>query len=404
MKKSIFRTFKETPVPKINKSVPYHDFLWKIYLDNRYVTFQTIFTFTLDSSEKIFFIAVCAILAGVGIIGNLCIIIVNILYRIRFHRESDFYISGEPKRRGKVSFSLNPFKVNITRENRFSYFDALSNQAKFRYSHVIFAVAIFNLVASLIIIPLSVIFVCDLYTSIEDGRVLLVVCSSWSIFQILFISTFFFVNTTIQFLSIVSPLTFTMRRSPLCFTFLFVVAICGMQSFLMLSIASKEIAEILYDFEEELKSEIIERTIAGLRASLIFPILIYLLTWICTIIMYVIIIRHICVAVDNVYKITEITPRSMPCQQSLWQRGVKKNIQKCMILGAGTTVFYLLELPVVITVYLSLISNMWVALSHLTINAITPLMHIMLSKSFRTTLYGVMNSRRRALARLSSIS
>ncbi|KAM3184528.1 hypothetical protein ACTXT7_008200 [Hymenolepis weldensis] len=172
----------------------------------------------------------------------------------------------------------------------------------------------------------------------------------------------------------------------------------------MVSIAFREIAEVLYDFEEEVRNEIIERTIAGLRASLTFPILIYLLTWTCTIIMYAIIIRHICVAVDNVYKITEITPRSMPCQQSLWQKVVKKNIQKCMILGAGTTVFYLLELPVVITVYFSLISNMWIVLGHLTINAITPLMHIMLSKSFRTTLYGVTNSRRRALARLSSIS
>lgn len=404
MKKSIFSRFKQNPALKIDKSASHHKFLWNIYLDERYVTFHAIFAFSLNPSEKIFFTVICVILAGVGIIGNLCIIIVNILYRIRFHRESDFYINGELKRRGKVSFSLNPFKVNITRENRFSYFEALSNQAKFRYSHVIFAVAVFNLVASLFFIPISVIFACEFFTSIENGRVLLVLCSSWSIFQILFMSTFFFVNTTIQFLSIVSPLTFTLRRSPLCFTFLFVVAICGMQSFLMVSIAFKEIAEFFYDFDQKLWNEMIERTIAGLRASLIYPVLIFLLTWVCTIIMYAIIIRYINVAVDNVYKITGITPRSMPCQQSLWQKGVKKNIQKCMILGAGTTVFYLLELPVVITVYFSLISNMWIGLSHLSIHAITPLMHIMLSKSFRTTLYGVMNSRRRALARLSSIS
>ncbi|VDN99285.1 unnamed protein product [Rodentolepis nana] len=379
-------------------------FIRKVFINQGSLTFLDAFSLCLSTTDKAIFTSICVIVAATGIISSLCIITANVLYRIRFQRESDFFTSGERRRRTTKRFSINPFKVEITQENRFSYFDALSSQAKFRYSHVVFAIAVFNLLASLFLIPLSVITICGWSPSVMAENYFIIICATWSVLQILFMSAFFFVNTTIQFFSIVSPLTFTLRRSPLWATFLFVVGICVVQSFLMVSMIFNQLTFLVSSLQSGVSNEIIFKTITGYRVILTFPIVVYALTWICTIIMYAFIIRHMHAAIENVYKITEITPRSMPYQQSLWQKVTKKNIQKCMILGAGTTVFYVLELPLVITVYRAIPPCKWTVLAHLTVHAVTPLMHITLSKSFRTMLYGITSSRRRVFTRISSIS
>nr|CDS26696.1 hypothetical protein HmN_000687000 [Hymenolepis microstoma] len=181
----------------------FYSSLGNVFVNQGSLTFLDAFSFCLNTTDKAIFTSICVILAGTGIISNLCIITANVLYRVRFQRESDFYTSGERTRRTTKRFSINPFKVDITQENRFSYFDALSSQAKFRYSHVVFAIAVFNLLASLFLIPLTVVTICDWSPSVMAENYFIIICAAWSVFQILFMSSFFFVNTTIQFLSIV---------------------------------------------------------------------------------------------------------------------------------------------------------------------------------------------------------
>ncbi|VDM15808.1 unnamed protein product [Hydatigera taeniaeformis] len=370
-------------------------------VDESSQTFLDLFRLNLVGVERIIFITLCSCMASVGLSANCCIILANVLHRLRYSRENDFY-TGRARSLSRISVvGANPFKVNITPQNRFSYFSALSGQAKFRYSHVIFAIAIFSLISCAAFVPLVVLNVCGGTSSADADNWIVLICLAWSVFQILFMTVFFFVNTTIQFLSLVFPLTFKLQRNPLWGTFLLIVVVCGVHASLTVVVIFKQLFQTLYEIGAGKKNTKLENSITQIQLVLTLPLGVFVVTWIATIIMYAVIVKHIHVAIITVSRIS-IQPdehrssigSGQSTHSSLWQTVVRKNFHKCLILGAGTLTFYIMETPTFLVVYNLLPPSSWVLLAHLSVHAITPLLHIMLSKSFRSALGRMLRPRR----------
>ncbi|VDK21640.1 unnamed protein product [Taenia asiatica] len=362
-------------------------------VDESSQTFLDLFRLNLVGIERIVFIFFCSCIILVGLSASCCIILANVLHRLRYSRENDFY-TARARNLSRISIvGTNPFKVNFTPENRLSYFSALSGQAKFRYSHVIFSIAAFGLVSCAAFIPLVVINVCGGTPSADADNWIVLICVAWSVFQILFMTIFFFVNTTIQFLSLVFPFTFKLRRNPLWGTFFLIVVVCGVHASLTVVTIFKQLFQTLYEIGAGKKNTELESSIARIQLVLTLPLVVFILTWIATIIMYAVIVKHINVAIITVSRIS-IQPdgrrssvgSGQSPHPSLWQTVVRKNFHKCLILGAGTLTFYIAETPTFLVVYNLLPPSSWVLLAHLSVHAITPLLHIMLSKSFRGAL------------------
>ena len=156
----------------------------------------------------------------------------------------------------------------------------------------------------------------------------------------------------------------------------------------------------------------LERSIYRIQLLLSLPLTIFFLTWIATIIMYIMIMKHIHMARRALPRSSlqgdsqhfSIGGASLLSQSSHWRRIISKNLYKCLILGAGTSMFYILETPTFLVVYDFVSPNYWILLSHLTVHAVTPLLHIMLSKSFRATLTGMVRPRRRRSSGSSGIT
>lgn len=389
------------PCQNLSTQEHFDYFIRNITLHSASLTFLDLFSLTLHGVDRNFFISVCSTIIIIGICANLCIIVVNILHRMRFSREGDFYTPRDRTRSRLPRESINPFKVSITPENRFRYFNALSSHARFRYSHVTLAVAIFNFLSSVIFIPLVLASFCDWTHNLEAENWILITCVAWTVFQILFMCVFFFVNTTIQFQSLVFPLTFQLRRSPLWGAFVAIVIVCGIQSFLTVSVIFKQLLSMVYHVQMGERDEETEMSIILIQIVLALPIIVYGLTWICTIIMYVIIFKHVHAAIVNVHRGSLVIPDTrvmsygLSLQQIQWQKVARMNLEKCMVLSAGTSVFYILELPTFLAVYHAVEPGMGVVLAHLTVHAVTPVMHIMLSKSFRAALREIAGGRRR---------
>ncbi|KAL5110104.1 hypothetical protein TcWFU_003428 [Taenia crassiceps] len=370
-------------------------------VDESSQTFLDLFRLNLVGIERNVFIFLCSCIILVGLSANCCIILANVLHRLRYDRENDFY-SARVRNLSRISVvGVNPFKVNITPENRFSYFSALSSQAKFRYSHVIFSIAAFGLLSCAAFIPLVVINVCGGTPSADTDNWILMICVAWSVFQILFMTIFFFVNTTIQFLSLVFPFTFKLQRNPLWGTFFFIVVICGVHAFLTVLTIFKQLFQTLYEIGAGKKNTELENSITRIQIFLTIPLIVFILTWIATIIMYAVIVKHINVAIITVSRIS-IQPdgrfssieNGQSPHASIWQTVARKNFHKCLILGSGTFTFYIAETPTFLVVYNLLPPSSWVLLAHLSVHAITPLLHIMLSKSFRNALSRMLRPRR----------
>ena len=379
------------------------DLLEALPPDESSSTFLELFRLNLKGAERLVFISFSSILILVGLCANMCIILAHILYRLHYGRENEFY-SGRARTFSRVSLvGVNPFKVNITPENRYSYFNALSNQARFRYSHVILALAIFDLTSCIIFIPIAIINVCGGTPSANVDNWMVIICVAWSVFQILFTTVFFFVNTTIQFLSVLYPLTFKLRRSPLWITFSVIVIVCTIHAFLTVVVIFKQLHQTLFRIGSGGNNYELEKSIYRIQLLLSLPLTIFGFTWISTIVMYGMIIKHIHMARKAIPRSSLVSDNSRfsigsatsPSQSSHWKKTVSKTLYKCLILGAGTSTFYFLEVPTFLVVYDFLSPSSWVLLAHFAVHAFTPLLHIMLSKSFRATLTGMLRSRRR---------
>ncbi|EUB57264.1 hypothetical protein EGR_07874 [Echinococcus granulosus] len=372
-------------------------------VDESSQTFLDLFRLNLVGIERIIFIFLCSCIIIIGLSANCCIILANVLHRLRYSRENDFY-TGRARSLSRISIvGANPFKVNLTPENRLSYFSALSGQAKFRYTHVIFAIAIFGLLSCVAFIPLAVINVCGGTSSADADNWIVLICVAWSVFQILFMAVFFFVNTTIQFLSLVFPLTFKLQRNPLWGTFFLIVIVCGIHASLTVVVIFRQLFQTLYEIGAGKKNIELEKSITQIQLVLTLPLAVFILTWIATIIMYAVIVKHIHVATVTVSRISiqpdahrsSIGSGQSP-HPSLWQSVVRKNFHKCLILGAGTLTFYILETPTFLVVYNISPPSSWMLAAHLSVHVITPLLHIMLSKSFRAALGRMLRPRRAA--------
>ncbi|CDS43022.1 conserved hypothetical protein [Echinococcus multilocularis] len=257
-------------------------------------TFLDLFRLNLVGIERIVFIFLCSCIIIIGLSANCCIILANVLHRLRYSRENDFY-TGRARSLSRISIvGANPFKVNLTPENRLSYFSALSGQAKFR-----------------------------------------------------------------------------------------------------------QLFQTLYEIGAGKKNIELEKSITQIQLVLTLPLAVFILTWIATIIMYAVIVKHIHVATVTVSRIS-IQPddhrSSLGSGQSphpsLWQSVVRKNFHKCLILGAGTLTFYILETPTFLVVYNISPPSSWMLAAHFLVHVITPLLHIMLSKSFRAALGRMLRPRR----------
>lgn len=368
-----------------------------------------LFRLYLIGNDRIIFMSCSLFIIIIGLLTNSSIIVANLLYRMRYSRTNEFYTAAGRRISGlqrTSTLSGSTWQLMRSFEGRNSYFQALSNQTKFKYSHVIFAVALFGFFSCLLFIPTTIVNVCGgtPYANVDNAMV--IALSSWTAFQICFMTLFFFINTVIQFFSLVLPLRFTLHRSPLIIAFVVITIFCVAHTIINVNAIIMELEQSLFKAATGHKLESLDNQIALLHVALAVPLFIFILTWTLTVVMYVFILRSIHdsnMAVKNQFRESSSSARASAARASrisisvvsfTWKDVAKRNLQSCIILGSATFVFYILELPVFLVTYTYMKPHYGALLAHISVHAINPILHISLSRSFRKALRSMLRTRR----------
>ncbi|VDD75670.1 unnamed protein product [Mesocestoides corti] len=237
--------------------------------------------------------------------------------------------------------------------------------------------------------------------SVDVDNAIVFTCVAWSVFQVLLLALFFFINTTIQFLSVIFPLTFKLRRSPLMGAFFVIVVLSTVHTALTLDVIVKDLCQLVFVISAGRKHEELEQNLAKMQIVLAIPLGVFVLTWILTIFMYAAVLKQIHSASASLFKLQVSSEKPLDqlrnrllFQSRKWHTLIKKNLHKSLILGAGTFAYYLLETPSFLVIYKIVKPNYWALLAHISVHAVTPILHISLSKSFRRAFVGVIRNQR----------
>lgn len=357
--------------------------------------------YPLTDKSKIFtFMSFLGVISLFGGSVNLFIIGINVMHKLRFFREIDYYSSPCTRSSSIISYisgiSLSA-NDEVGNERKSQYFNALSSHARFRYSHVVLALSIFHLTSTLIFIPILGAHIC-VDMDIDLANSLIMVTLTWMPFQVLFMSVFLFINTCIQFFSICFPLRFRLRRSPLLGSFILLLLVCLGHSSSCRFMLRYEIYSMFDLVVNNRTDPDVERAKQLIEAALTAPFAIYCLTGILTIGLYASIIhninfgRHLAFsgslyldaigeANDEDASSTNL-PRTEERAQK-WKKVVKRNLQNLVMLATTTTIFYVSEIPIFLAQYDHVAPRYWTLICHCSVHITCSLSHIILSKQFK---------------------
>ncbi|VDL96296.1 unnamed protein product [Schistocephalus solidus] len=351
----------------------------------------------LRSTPKVLFLVACSVIGLAGLLTNLPIIITNILHRFRHNTMSDYYSrplvdrrDGSQLVRASVMARRSTLVTEDDRGN--SYFSAVSLQAKYKYSHVVLALSVFNFLSSIILIPNMAILLCW-NVNADFSNYVVSLTMIWNVFQIMFVFIFQFINTTIQCLSICFPLHFSLRRSPLFTAFFLIIALCMATSISELLLMEKDLSGDARGNKVAKPSSESEHVKWAMAIVIQIPFAVYCLTALLTLVMYSLIMRSIHSSQSFVKRVSIPSIPSSDSRgsgslmrQSLlrfWNSVLRQNIQSFITLATSTTALYLLEFPYMLVFCSACEPHYCVLICHLAVHTVQPVLHITLSKAFR---------------------
>ena len=336
--------------------------------DNTY-NWLKLFRFSLDDGEKLIFLVIISIILILAAIVNLVIVLFCCIYQTKHWNKNDLYTSSFYR---KVTTALrNRFGSNLgtlvkSDDIRAICFFLLSIQPRLRYNHIMYLNVFFSLVMCGSFLPFVALQIFD-YKDVDwiHDNQFLFLCQAVSLFQVNFLSFTLFVNTSIAFVSTVFPIYFSLKKTSIIVLLVGILLLCLIHMICVLILTINRLNEALFASE----AVSLEDRVKSLGIALIVTVYVFIGTFACSIILFLVIFILIANSKSTLDEFEE-NPVTV-----IWKEILQDCRNKVIVLFLASIVFYGLEAPSYLSVYNLISVHWWILICHCAVHLFVPMFY-----------------------------